>query len=294
VRYNPIVDFPAHGLQRDIPSLGLLHCDVDEKESAYAPVALSDLVRSGVDAWLLGHIHKPRVLHETRPMVRYTGSLHALDPTETGKHGPVLLEYDDAGRPDITHLQYSPVRYECISADISEARDPGELRQMITSQVYRAAQTLVEHRQLGGVDWLVYDIALEGAHRDVSRLDEWIAPAVREYRHQLRTGTRVGIRRVHNNARPWVDDLEKLAADPTPAGKCAETILAIRRGESTPFLEELLKRWSAKIEKVNAVQTWQDVSLSQRVHGESIEDARKYIEHECNRLLGELIAHRSG
>src|SRR5690606_28513558 len=48
-------------------TLGLLHCDRDQSGSRYAPVSSRDLDEAPVDAWLLGHIHKPDAMGGPRP-----------------------------------------------------------------------------------------------------------------------------------------------------------------------------------------------------------------------------------
>jgi len=72
-----------------LPTLGLLHCDLDVPGSHHAPVRRTDLVSVPVDAWLLGHVHKPDALDEDRP-VGYLGSVAPLDPGEPGWHGAWL------------------------------------------------------------------------------------------------------------------------------------------------------------------------------------------------------------
>ena len=52
VREDPMVDCPE--VAGELPTVGLLHCDLDASGSLYAPVTLRSLLRPGVDAWLLG------------------------------------------------------------------------------------------------------------------------------------------------------------------------------------------------------------------------------------------------
>jgi exonuclease SbcC len=78
VRTSPLADGlsvagPGTGLL-----VGLLHCDRDVAGSPYAPVRSAELEAAPVDAWLLGHIHRPGVLSPPRPM-GYLGSLCGLD-----------------------------------------------------------------------------------------------------------------------------------------------------------------------------------------------------------------------
>ena len=91
---SPIVSqFP--GLRR----LGLLHADLDASGGNYAPVTRNELLTAGVDAWLLGHIHKPSLAdsfarNDPTPH-GYLGSLVGLDASETGPHGPWMISVED-------------------------------------------------------------------------------------------------------------------------------------------------------------------------------------------------------
>ena len=83
---NPIP--PSHA---GIPRIGLLHGDLDASGGNYAPFTSSELSQAGLDAWLLGHIHKPSLsagagLNGEGPR-GYLGSLVGLDRGEKGTHG---------------------------------------------------------------------------------------------------------------------------------------------------------------------------------------------------------------
>jgi len=74
-------------------NLGLLHADLFDAGSRYAPVKSADLQSVGYRGWFLGHIHKPDpILTDGTPF--YLGSVTGLKPTETGCHGPVLVQVD--------------------------------------------------------------------------------------------------------------------------------------------------------------------------------------------------------
>jgi DNA repair protein SbcD/Mre11 len=76
---SPMQDFHEVSRKRDPdrPLIGLLHCDVDVRESPYAPVSLNELIHTDADAWLLGHVHKPGALNVSDPAIWYSGSPHA-------------------------------------------------------------------------------------------------------------------------------------------------------------------------------------------------------------------------
>lgn len=75
--------------------VGLLHCDLDDPKSSYAPVSEGglELGRPGwAESWVLGHIHKPRASER----ICYPGSPQALDfgPGERGIHGFAWLNLE--------------------------------------------------------------------------------------------------------------------------------------------------------------------------------------------------------
>ncbi|QDU83439.1 putative metallophosphoesterase YhaO [Planctomycetes bacterium Pla163] len=111
---SPLADLPprtGRGLR-----LGLLHCDVDQPHSAYAPVTSAELASADADAWLLGHIHTPGALDERTPR-GYLGSVVGLDPTETGRHGPWMISVE-RGALQFEHLPLAPLRWERVVVDV--------------------------------------------------------------------------------------------------------------------------------------------------------------------------------
>ena len=65
----------------DALCLGVLHGDLDQSQSRYAPVRTEDLAQHPVSGWFLGHIHQPHDLTQARP-IGYLGSLVGLDRSE--------------------------------------------------------------------------------------------------------------------------------------------------------------------------------------------------------------------
>lgn len=101
-------------------SVGLLHCDVGQKNSRYGGVELSQLTEHYLSAWSLGHIHKRMLLHEDSPAVFYPGSLQPLHINEQGMHGAELLEISAEGKL-LRHqqLQLATIHFHECRIDIS-------------------------------------------------------------------------------------------------------------------------------------------------------------------------------
>lgn len=105
------LDAPGNDLLTDdgVPTIGLLHADLDATASRYAPVSRSRLEATPVDAWLLGHVHMPTAFGpDTR--IGYLGSLSATDPGESGPRGAWVVRIDEDG-VRFEHRPLAPLRY---------------------------------------------------------------------------------------------------------------------------------------------------------------------------------------
>ena len=122
VTYSPLASLPA-ALEplTPAPVLGLLHCDRDQSGSRYAPVTSAELAGAAVDAWLLGHVHRP----DAGARGGYLGSVFAADPGEEGARGAWLVEVDAGSGVTFASLPLSPLRFETLTLDVSERRFDG-------------------------------------------------------------------------------------------------------------------------------------------------------------------------
>ncbi len=122
---------PLVGLDAALGTLGpgitlaVLHCDLDKASSRYAPVASSELADGRVDAWLLGHVHKPSFARTGGgAWSGYLGSLSSADPGEEGWRGAWLLDASRSGL-GVERVPLSPLRFGAVTVDVSglEAAD---------------------------------------------------------------------------------------------------------------------------------------------------------------------------
>lgn len=285
MKESPLLHFSSEGLDPELPSIGIFHGDAYDRNSVYGPFDAGQLYALKPDAWIVGHIHKPASLRNQDPVIRYPGSPHALSPKETGIHGPLLITVESRHRLSVNQVALSPVRYETININVSEAKDENSFRDLITSSLLLKAESFLT--ELEEVKYLVFDIVLEGRHPGLDKLSLWSA-RIEEYRQELETGTVIIPRKVMNMAVPDTIDLEALASQTTPAGIIAETILSIRQGKSTDFLESLRKQWHTEHDKMILSGTYQPLLAA----GDKTADADSYILRECNRLLAELTGQQ--
>lgn len=128
VQSSPLLgEFPQEDSQ---PMIGLLHCDRDQTGSRYAPVRSSELENAPVDAWLLGHIHKPDSLSVPRPN-GYLGSLTGMDPGEPGARGPWLLEVGARGVQAIEQIPLAPLRWEDVAVPIDDLEKADDINGLV-------------------------------------------------------------------------------------------------------------------------------------------------------------------
>jgi len=268
------------------PVIGLLHGDLDNMESVYGPIKLNDLLKTDIELWLLGHIHKPRQYPSQRPQVFYTGSPHALSSKEPGVHGPLLITVDPDRTMQIKQISFSPVRYERLIVDVSNAGDQSQLREKIIFSIFEDANS--RQNSIEEVNTLVYNVVLNGRHEYIKQVEQWANQAI-DFSGQLPNGTTLMIRKIECHLKPALLDLEKLASQTSPAGILAHTILAIENDSNSQFLDDLIQEWKQKIKTVNEAGTY--IPLYTRHMQKDLTDAnaKTYLLNECNRLLGELM-----
>jgi exonuclease SbcD len=228
VSTSPVAELIAEPLPKsDLPRIGLLHGDLDASGGHYAPFTSTELRDAGLDAWLLGHIHKPSFGDDNAVGVPsgYLGSLLGLSPKETGPHGPWLIKV--AGTGAITHeqLPLSPLRWRHIELAIEE----GDSTDDIGDKVSRAAET--EARKLDGAGCapraLGLRIELIGRTGDLPAVRKWCE----DERWQIPTvwvaDSVVFVNRVSQALEPAYDLIE-LALGDDPLALMAKKMLVLK------------------------------------------------------------------
>jgi DNA repair exonuclease SbcCD nuclease subunit len=227
VRHSPLdsYDFGADG---DTPILGLLHADLDDARSAYAPVSLADLRSRPVALWLLGHIHVPRpdCSGQGSPVL-YPGSLQPMDPGEPGVHGAWLLELKPLAPAAPQLVPLASVRYATARVDVAGIESIAELRPRITEGLRACIAELVKESG-ARLRALSLRARIEGATVLYAKMQSELAKLREDF--DWREGeTSVCIDTITNATRP-VRDLDALAR-----GDDAVALLArLARGLSSP------------------------------------------------------------
>jgi DNA repair exonuclease SbcCD nuclease subunit len=243
VRNRPLADLlrePLPPAAPNLPRIGILHGDLDASGGHYAPVSRGELESVGLDAWLLGHVHRPSLGSATKPGEEvpcgYLGSLVGLDPTETGSHGPWLIRVLGPGQVVAEHLPIAPLRWEQLDVAVEEAERPEDLGDRLLDETERLAHEI--HAEGCVPRALGVRIRLTGPTRHYGAIQG-----------QIEAGRWHDIRRVVGDTAVFVDkvsdglqlavDLESTARGGDPPALLARKLLALRRGgeERSKLLE---------------------------------------------------------
>jgi DNA repair exonuclease SbcCD nuclease subunit len=287
VTIDPLLQFNPAIINPEIPSIGLLHGEVDVPGSNYAPILLNNFKNIPVGTWILGHIHKPSVLHPNTPHIRYPGSPLAFSAKETGFHAPLIFTVENGmiGEPEPAFA--SSVRFEILEIDVSGANIEDLVRSRMINGITEAVALL--EQELQGVNQLVYDVTLTGHHSNISQLDQWSLGLVKGLELTMGTGTSIVVRKVIVSVSPEINNLEELAAQSTPVGILAKIILSIERDEEDEFLTALLENWKTDYLRINMSATYSPL-MKTGIRSEDLDKTGKqYIKKESARLLGELL-----
>jgi DNA repair protein SbcD/Mre11 len=191
------------------PVVGLLHCDVDSSDTRYAPVTAAALTRVPVTAWVLGHVHAPRLREEPgRAPVLYPGSLLALRPVERGPRGAWLVEVAPGRAPRFRQIPLSAVRYDIATVDLEGVAEQDGVRAAVVAAVAGRLETLV-NGDVGPLEVVSCRVHLTGRTPLHSRLGRLLAD-LGDLDLAERHGVRLVVERIVAETRPALD-LDDLA-----------------------------------------------------------------------------------
>ena len=287
VATNPLSDLNID--HQDIPTIGLLHTDLDSNNSHYAPVRTDNFLEHPVDVWILGHIHKPQIIRDTPPLIRYPGSPHALSAKEQGMHGPLQIIVDSKHNIHIDQVPLSPVRYETLSINITEALNEEDLRKLFLDSILHFKDD--KKSDLLEVRYLILDIVLTGEHPNIGNIEAWMSTIRDNFNYE--EGMNITVRKVDFDIMPTVGHLADLAKESSPAGLLAETILAIQNGQKTPLLSNLINKWKNNATRINDSTVFHRLKTTHRIIEPDDNAAKSHLLAQCRRLLSELLIQKS-
>lgn len=286
VSYNPL---QTYNLSRDdnIPTLGLLHADLDQPASRYAPVSLADLQRRPVDLWHLGHVHRPCFYEQNgTQLIFYPGCPQAMDPGETGLHGVWLIHWD-GGRPSYRAMPLAAVRYETISVDLNGVEQESEIEPLII-RVLKAHLAQISAESGPRMECLCCRLRLTGRTRLHRRLPQLCAPLLEETWEIREGAVRVYVEKLLNETRPAYD-LHDLARGNDPPGVLARLLLSLDCGTSDEKYDVLLQRARNAMAAVYAQKEYGGLSADGEPDAEA---ARTQLLRQGYLLLDTLLTQK--
>jgi len=232
----------------ETPTLGLLHADLDATDSRYGPVSRADLESRSVTIWLLGHVHAPQ-FHPAAagPAILYPGSPQAMDPGETGVHGPWLVEIDGPHQVVARPLGMSRVRYEQLAVDLDGVETQEDFQARVNTECRRLLGEVAEGD--GPPERLVLRLEMVGRTAVCGQIDTWAEPLLEEFDPSAGDVT-ASIDKVANNTRPEID-LEELAKRHDPPGVLAGLLVRLESSETDEELNSLLQETHRKMLQVH-------------------------------------------
>lgn len=234
----PVADLPADG----VPTIGLVHGDLDVRDSKYAGLSTSRLESFALHGWLLGHIHA-RSLRASpgSPWILYPGSPQALDAGEQGPHGAWLVETSAISTQPPRFESLSTVQYVAAELSVSAAASADEVRPTIVAEIQRRIEDLAPAASVG---LIILDVALTGE----SSFGEAVREASGELLEEMigAPNVEVKVRSVTNRVAPPLA-LETLVHGKGIVAALARAIVGIECGdpelarESTDLMREVMK-----------------------------------------------------
>jgi len=254
VTRHPLDDFPSYSAG-ELPTIALLHADVDASNSRFCPVRLSELQARRVSLWVLGHIHKPQHWpSESGTQILNPGCPQALAPDEPGPHGPWLIELDGARSIACRQLPMSVVRYEACDVDLSRAGTEDDFHARVNAAILNALETVTSDSQRP--DLLSLRWNLKGPTALCGLIDSLSANLDR----LSRTWAGVTARVDKCINRTWPDvDLDQLAQQNDLLGVLAKTLVVLERDEPDESIATLLSAAFARLEEVYRASAYGDL-----------------------------------
>ena len=271
----------------DVPTIGLLHADLDVPNSKYAPVTLDELQSKDLSIWVLGHQHKPlRKERPGSPTVLYPGSPQAMDPGEKGIHGPWLLQIDDRNDVTAEQLPLSTVRYDICNVNAEACTEADDLINAIS----RAAQEYEDGLQAEVNPPLLALLRFEIEGRSAISQQLESLPEFDPEKSELFSkplcgrDTAVHAEKIVDKTLPLFD-LRQLAEKKDPIGVVAGLLLGLEQDTPDPETDALIEDCISAMHKAHQVRAYLDINSDQKINRA---EAREILKEQGLRLIAEL------
>ncbi len=286
VRKNPVDDIDINFPNNDLPVIALLHCELNNKASNYAPVSIQQLEETSINAWFLGHIHKSNLISKRLPLILNTGSPQPLHPAEQGIHGiwEVIIKQDnnfEIEKHTLSSLQYMNIEIDVFGLDYFE-----DLTALISTEI---EEKLDNKQEIRIPDLIITRIIIKG-RTELNKKINMDKNKLLELEFSI-LGCRVIIDKIINQTRPVVD-IEDLAASESQAGLIADYLLKLESGNNGQLPESLLKNVKKKILEVYNSNAYQPLRKQNRISKPGKEEMLSMLKKQAKLLLESLIEQK--
>jgi DNA repair exonuclease SbcCD nuclease subunit len=273
----------------DAPQIGVLHADLDSRGSRYAPVLSSELRDTSADAWLLGHIHSPGIRIDSQPLALYSGSPQPLDPGEQQAHGPWTMTIPETGDVRAEQIPLASVRYDQVSVDVSEVKNPQEATAVISEEIKDHVRTELDTRSL---ELSLVRVRLTGRTDAHSALVEKHRSMERDL--GFREGSvSVRIESINVDTRPAID-LEDLAEGDNAAAHLADLLLEIENGDPQETYSEVVGDSLGAVRQAHSANAYNPLRRETELEDPADGDAIEFLEQQARVLLDTLLNQKEG
>ncbi len=295
VTHNPLHSFSAAD-SPGTPLLGLLHADVPISKSNYAPVMLTDFWATEVDAWLLGHIHRPQRFEGPAGRVAlYPGSPLPMDPGEPGVHGVWLMTFEPGQPVKVEQIEHAPIRYVETACDVTGVEDEVGFQQRLTARLGEIGRTALENNNRGVLRTVSCRIHVHGTSPVATSIEAWTERARADLLEFSVDAVRIELDTFSVAVRPPVN-LERLESGTGPLAETARLLVALNsdlpleRHHAT-LLEQTKKRLELIHGHLGYAPLLADPVASETA-GPTDDDAREVLLRQGWSLLSALLAQK--
>lgn len=263
------------------PTLGLVHGDLDAPNSPYAPLDLSLLQSLPANAWLLGHIHAPRLI-DGPTWVLYPGSPQAMDPGEPGMHGPWMVDVKNGSLGKPRQVAMSTVWYDRHTINLSEADTEDAVYSTIFNSIRENAAAFTETAN-SDLAHISLRLRLEGQTAMAHRVAEIVEPMKADL--SLNAGhASVAIESIDVQVTPRID-LADFTGTNTAPGAVARLLLDLDNAEPSAQVQQLVREAHSELERIATTK-----EFTQLENFEITADlAREHLRTQGRQLLTKLV-----
>lgn len=284
VRTDPVDDLPALR-SSDVPTFALVHGDLDVPQSPYAPLASQKLKSHPIAAWLLGHVHVPQLVEDaTGAAILYPGSPQAMDPGETGVHGPWLIEIEAGARPRFSQLPLSRVCYDVVEIDLTDVKEKSEFQRQYIEALRKRLSELTENAS--SLEFVLWRVRLTGRTDCHGRLSEYVNEIDADFSLQIGNATGTVEKNIVDTR--LAIDLEDLARGSDPPGTLAKLLLELESESDSGPAQALMQQ---ALEAMDEAQQ-SHVYVAVADEPPTKDEARQLLVQQGMTLLDSLIAQR--